>query len=156
MSNKTVYGSSNKCANCGKEGSGVTNKCNKCNMVMYCNAACKKKHRHKHKKDCEEHVRRVAEITEGLRNNPNMFATTAVSSSAVTTSLNEEDIFPIVADSKRDIETWLRVSMFILGEELTTHKTPAGSHIGELLHKLLKTVKGGCCPNVEPGHMWPL
>ena len=47
------------CANCGKEGSDVTNTCNKCKSVMYCNAACKKKHRHKHKKQCE---RRVAEL----------------------------------------------------------------------------------------------
>jgi len=43
------------CANCGKEG--ANNICNKCKMVKYCNAACKKKHRHKHKKECEEHVR---------------------------------------------------------------------------------------------------
>ena len=35
----------NTCANCGKEGSDITNTCNKCNSVMYCNAACKKKHR---------------------------------------------------------------------------------------------------------------
>jgi len=47
------------CANCGKEGSDVTNTCNKCKSVMYCNAACKKKHRKKHKKECE---RRVAEL----------------------------------------------------------------------------------------------
>jgi len=47
------------CANCGKEGTNVTNTCNKCNSVKYCNAACKKKHRHKHKKECE---RRVAEL----------------------------------------------------------------------------------------------
>ena len=47
------------CANCGKEGSDVTNICNKCKMVKYCNAACKKKHRSKHKKACE---RRVAEL----------------------------------------------------------------------------------------------
>ena len=47
------------CANCDREGSDVTNSCNKCNLVKYCNAACKKKHRHKHKKKCE---RRVAEI----------------------------------------------------------------------------------------------
>lgn len=47
------------CANCGKGGSEVTNTCNKCKEVMYCNAACKKKHRTKHKKDCE---RRVAEL----------------------------------------------------------------------------------------------
>ena len=47
------------CANCGKEGSDVNNICNKCKMVKYCNAACKKKHRQKHKKDCE---RRVAEL----------------------------------------------------------------------------------------------
>ena len=32
------------CANCGKEG--ANNICNKCKMVKYCNAACKKKHRH--------------------------------------------------------------------------------------------------------------
>ena len=30
-------------------------------MVLYCNAACKKRHRHKHKKDCEEHLKRAAE-----------------------------------------------------------------------------------------------
>jgi len=29
--------------------------------VRYCNAACKKKHRHKHKKECQEYVRRAAE-----------------------------------------------------------------------------------------------
>jgi len=50
---------SNTCANCGKEGSDVTNTCNKCKSVKYCNAACKKRHRHKHKKECE---RRVAEL----------------------------------------------------------------------------------------------
>ena len=55
------YGISNICANCGKEGSDVVNTCNKCMMVKYCNAACKKKHRHKHKKECEEHVRLAAE-----------------------------------------------------------------------------------------------
>ena len=49
------------CANCGKKGNDVNNVCNKCKMVKYCNAACKKKHRHKHKKDCEEHVRLAAE-----------------------------------------------------------------------------------------------
>ena len=47
------------CANCGKEGSDVTNTCNKCKSVKYCNAACKKKHRKKHKKECE---RRAAEL----------------------------------------------------------------------------------------------
>jgi len=45
------------CANCGKEG--ASNTCNKCKMVKYCNAACKKKHKTKHKKACE---RRVAEL----------------------------------------------------------------------------------------------
>ena len=38
------------CANCGKEGNDVNNICNKCKMAKYCNAACKKKHRKKHKK----------------------------------------------------------------------------------------------------------
>ena len=51
----------NICANCGKEGSDVNNTCNKCKTVMYCNASCKKKHRHKHKKECEEHQRLDAE-----------------------------------------------------------------------------------------------
>ena len=46
------------CANCGKEGTNL-NTCNRCNMVKYCNAACKKKHRSKHKKKCD---RRVAEL----------------------------------------------------------------------------------------------
>ena len=45
------------CANCGKQG--AKNVCNKCKMVKYCNAACKKRHRSKHKKQCE---RRVAEL----------------------------------------------------------------------------------------------
>ena len=49
------------CANCGKEGDDINNICNKCKMVKYCNAACKKKHRHKHKKDCEEYLRTAAE-----------------------------------------------------------------------------------------------
>ena len=48
------------CANCGKEGDVDTmNTCNKCDLVKYCNAACKKKHRHKHKKKCEK---RAAEL----------------------------------------------------------------------------------------------
>ena len=51
--------SATNCAACGKEGGGNLNTCNKCNMVKYCNAACKKKHRSKHKKACE---RRVAEL----------------------------------------------------------------------------------------------
>jgi len=49
------------CANCGKEGDDINNLCNKCKQVKYCNAACKKKHRHKHKKDCEEHQRLAQE-----------------------------------------------------------------------------------------------
>jgi len=45
------------CANCGKEGSdNDMNICNKCKQVKYCNAACKKKHRSKHKKHCERYV----------------------------------------------------------------------------------------------------
>ena len=46
------------CAACGKEG-GNLNTCNKCKMVKYCNAACKKKHRTKHMKACKK---RVAEL----------------------------------------------------------------------------------------------
>jgi len=50
------------CANCGKEGSNDNmNTCNKCNVVKYCNAVCKKVHKKKHKKDCEEYVRLATE-----------------------------------------------------------------------------------------------
>ena len=49
------------CANCGKEGSEVNNICNKCKAATYCNAACKKKHRSKHKVACEK---RIAELQE--------------------------------------------------------------------------------------------
>ena len=49
------------CANCGKEGTDINNICNKCKQVKYCNASCKKKHRSKHKKECEEHLRLDAE-----------------------------------------------------------------------------------------------
>ena len=43
------------CANCGKEGNNP-NICNKCKAATYCNASCKKKHRHKHKEDCEKRL----------------------------------------------------------------------------------------------------
>jgi len=49
------------CANCGKEGSDVNNICNKCKTVKYCNAVCKKVHKKKHKKDCEELIRLATE-----------------------------------------------------------------------------------------------
>ena len=39
-----------------KEGDDINNICNKCKQVKYCNAACKKKHRQKHKKECERRV----------------------------------------------------------------------------------------------------
>ena len=53
------------CAACSKEGnSDDMNTCNKCQSVKYCNAACKKKHRKKHKKACEEHIRRAAELRD--------------------------------------------------------------------------------------------
>ena len=51
--------SSTICANCGKEG--AKNICNKCKQVKYCNAVCKKVHKKKHKKDCEEYIRLAAE-----------------------------------------------------------------------------------------------
>jgi len=51
------------CGNCGKEGSSdIMNTCNKCNIVKYCNATCKKKHRSKHKRECEKYVRLAAEL----------------------------------------------------------------------------------------------
>ena len=46
------------CASCGKEGNDL-NVCDKCDLAAYCNAACKKKHRTKHKKKCEK---RAAEL----------------------------------------------------------------------------------------------
>ena len=49
------------CANCGKEGYDINNVCNKCKKATYCNATCKKKHRSKHKKQCEEYVKLAAQ-----------------------------------------------------------------------------------------------
>ena len=61
----------NVCANCGKEGADINNICNKCKQVKYCSAACKKKHRHKHKKECGEYIRLAAEShDEKLFNQP--------------------------------------------------------------------------------------
>src|SRR5210317_710643 len=54
----TTAAATTTCASCDKEG-GNLNTCNKCKMAKYCNAACKKKHRSKHKKACEK---RVAEL----------------------------------------------------------------------------------------------
>jgi len=48
------------CANCGKEG--ASNVCNKCKMVKYCNAVCKKVHKKKHKKDCGEYLKRAVKL----------------------------------------------------------------------------------------------
>ena len=48
------------CANCDKEVVNP-NTCNKCKAATYCNAACKKKHRSKHKTDC---AKRVADLQE--------------------------------------------------------------------------------------------
>jgi len=59
----TILNDISTCAACGKEGnSDDMNTCNKCKMVKYCNAVCKKVHKKKHKKDCEEHQRQVAEL----------------------------------------------------------------------------------------------
>jgi len=57
----TIDNNISVCANCGKKGIDVNNICNKCKQVKYCNAVCKKKHRSKHKKECEEHLKLAAE-----------------------------------------------------------------------------------------------
>ena len=51
------------CANCGKGGEEASmNACNKCDLVVYCNAACKKKHRSKHKKECKKRAAELHDI----------------------------------------------------------------------------------------------
>ena len=66
------------CANCGKEGGESMNSCNKCDLVVYCNASCKKKHRPKHKKKCEK---RAAELYDATTSGgvSDMHATSAAS-----------------------------------------------------------------------------
>jgi len=59
LQNMSIGAAVSICANCGKED--ANNICNKCKVTTYCNAVCKKVHRKKHKKQCEEHVRRAAE-----------------------------------------------------------------------------------------------
>jgi TPR repeat protein len=60
INNLSLTGDVSTCANCGKDVSNP-NVCNKCKAATYCNASCKKRHRSKHKNDCE---RRVAEMYE--------------------------------------------------------------------------------------------
>ena len=61
------------CANCGMEGSSDNmNICNKCKMVKYCNDVCKKKHRSKHKKQCERYVAELHDI-ELFKQPPSQF-----------------------------------------------------------------------------------
>ena len=51
------------CAACGKEGvDDSMNACNKCDLVVYCNAACKKKHKSRHKKKCEKRAAELHDI----------------------------------------------------------------------------------------------
>ena len=50
------------CADCGKDGGGVSLKaCKSCMLVRYCNADCQKNHWAEHKRDCK---RRVAELRD--------------------------------------------------------------------------------------------
>ena len=61
INNLSLTSDISACANCGKEGTN-RNTCNKCDLeVQYCNAACKKRHRSKHKVACEK---RVAELQQ--------------------------------------------------------------------------------------------
>ena len=61
INNLSLTSDISTCANCGKEGNNP-NTCNKCDLaVQFCNAACKKRHRSKHKEECE---RRVAELQD--------------------------------------------------------------------------------------------
>jgi len=63
MSTVDIDNNVSVCASCGKEGdSNNMNICNKCKQVKYCNAVCKKKHRHKHKKECERSVAELHDI----------------------------------------------------------------------------------------------
>ena len=59
LQNMRIGAAVSTCANCGKDG--ANNVCNKCKQVRYCNAVCKKVHKKKHKKDCEEHIRLATE-----------------------------------------------------------------------------------------------
>jgi len=59
LQNMSIGAAVSICANCGKED--ANNVCNKCKQVRYCNAVCKKVHKKKHKKDCEELIRLATE-----------------------------------------------------------------------------------------------
>lgn len=63
MKDEEVKTAQEICANCGKAGSNL-NICNKCNEARYCNATCKKKHKKKHKAECEKAIQRAAELHE--------------------------------------------------------------------------------------------
>jgi len=91
------------CANCGKEGnSDDMNTCNKCNMIKYCNAACKKKHRKKHKKACSK---RVAELhDEALFNKePPPREECPICMIPLPFKLNESTFFPCCCNKREEI-----------------------------------------------------
>jgi TPR repeat protein len=70
-SNNTDTNTLTICAACGKEGDGDSmNACNKCDLVQYCNAACKKKHRSRHKKKCEKRAAELYDYDEELFQEP--------------------------------------------------------------------------------------
>jgi len=100
------------CAYCGKEGSDVNNECNKCHTVKYCNAACKKKHRKKHKKQCERIV------SDGLANS----------------NISSEERLP------SDIE--IRKEMELLMQTLDLETMSTKQYISTLYEKLNKKFSG--------------
>jgi len=61
LQNMRIGAAVSVCANCGKEGDDINNVCAKCQVIKYCNAVCKKVHKKKHRKDCEELIRLAAE-----------------------------------------------------------------------------------------------
>ena len=111
---------------------------------MYCDATCKKKHKKKHKKQCE---RIVAEQSKQKDLN-----STELSISKDNGDENNNTDKESKQLLQKTEEAWQRVSMFILGEVLTTHVAKAGERIWDLLHTLLTTIKN-CCSDVPAGFM---
>jgi len=143
----------------------VTNTCDKCKSVKYCNTLCKKKHKKKHKIECEK---RVAELQSKQKDQDYIGDEKTAHANANNNTDNQSkqalqmqdeawtsDVLKLAYQSidQSIDEAWQRVSMFILGEELIRDSTRAGDHLRDSLHILLNTVKNGCCSNVGPGYM---
>ena len=133
------------CANCGKEGSNL-NICNKCKEATYCNAACKKKHRSKHKKQCE---RRVAELHDEalFREQPPEFGDCPICFLRLPTMDNGrrymECCGKMICSGCVHADVYDNLGNIIVGKKCPFCRTPFATAVAEDIKRLKKRMEVG-------------